>query len=229
MSQAVLTMQGAAIAQRDRIILQDVNFELQRGEFAYLIGRTGSGKSSLLRTLYADLPLAGGQAHIAGHDLSGLSAKAIPALRRKLGIIFQDFKLLDDRTVGDNLRFVLRATGWDKRENIEIQLLDRLDRVGLRDKVDAMPHELSGGEQQRVVIARALLNTPQLIIADEPTGNLDPDTAQRILKLLREIAQISQVGVLFATHDYQLIASHPARILRCEGGRVHLDKYLEEA
>lgn len=226
MSQPVLTLTDAAIAQRDRVILEAVNFELQRGEFAYLIGRTGSGKSSLLRTLYADLPLAAGTAHIVGHDLSGLSAKAVPELRRKLGIVFQDFKLLDDRNVGDNLRFVLRATGWKDRENIELQVQDRLDRVGLRDKVAAMPYELSGGEQQRVVIARALLNTPQLILADEPTGNLDPDTAQRILKLLREIASISQVGVLFATHDYQLIEQHPARIIRCEGGRVHLDKYL---
>ncbi len=220
MADIIVDLKQAEIFQGKQSILRDVNFTLTKGEFAYLIGKTGSGKSSLLKTLYADLPLQQGRGNVADFDLTKLNRRSIPKLRRKLGIIFQDFNLLSDRSVYHNLLFVLKATGWKDRKNVETRIASILSKVGLLDKKESMPHELSGGEQQRVVIARALLNRPELIIADEPTGNLDPDTADEIMKLLRELATEHDATVLFATHDYRIIENFPARIIRCNKGRV---------
>lgn len=220
MAEIVVDLKQAGIYQAKQEILSEVNFTLSKGEFAYLIGKTGSGKSSLLKTLYADLPLKVGKGRVAGFDLSKLNRKSISRLRRKLGIIFQDFNLLSDRSVYDNLLFVLEATGWKDRKNIATRIEGILESVDLSDKRNSMPHELSGGEQQRVVIARALLNRPELIIADEPTGNLDPDTSDEIMKLLRSLATEQDATVLFATHDYRIIEQYPARIIRCRKGRV---------
>lgn len=220
MANIVVDLKNAGIYQGEQKILQDVNFTLSEGEFAYLIGKTGSGKSSLLKTLYADLPLKEGRGKVADYDLTKLNRRSIPKLRRKLGIIFQDFNLLSDRSVNDNLLFVLKATGWKDRKNIETRIVGILTKVGLLAKRNSRPHELSGGEQQRVVIARALLNRPDLIIADEPTGNLDPDTAEDIMKLLRQLATEHDATVLFATHDYRIIEKYPARVIRCQHGKV---------
>lgn len=220
MSEIIVDLKQVGVAQSGEQILSDISFSLSKGEFAYLIGKTGSGKSSLLKTLYADLPLYTGRANIAGFDLSKLNRKSIPKLRRKLGIIFQDFNLLDDRTVGENLRFVLKATGWKRKDNMAKRIADILAKVGLIHKIDSFPNQLSGGEQQRVVIARALLNRPQLIIADEPTGNLDPSTADEILQLIRHLATEHGATVLFATHDYRIIQNYPARVIRCRKGKV---------
>lgn len=189
------------------------------GEFAYLIGRTGSGKSSLLKTLYGELPLKEGSGSIAGYNLANLKPKDVPFLRRKLGIVFQDFQLLSDRNVQDNLEFVLRATGWRERRAIESRIKECLELVGLSTKHFKMPHELSGGEQQRVVIARALLNHPQVILADEPTGNLDPDVSDDIMSLLQNICE-NGTSILMATHDYRLIGKFKARVYRCLNGTV---------
>jgi len=216
----IVDLKQAHIYQGNQAILEEVNFTLAKGEFAYLIGKTGSGKSSLLKTLYADLPLKKGKGKVADFDLTKLNRRTIPKLRRKLGIVFQDFNLLSDRSVNDNLHFVLKATGWKDRKNIETRIAGILSKVGLLDKRNSRTHELSGGEQQRVVIARALLNRPELIIADEPTGNLDPDTADEIMKLLRVLATEHDATVLFATHDYRIIENYPARIIRCRKGRV---------
>lgn len=216
----VLALKDATIYQKERIILNDVNLDLNKGDFVYLIGKTGSGKSSLLKTLYAELPFKTGEGVVCDYDLKNITRKEVPFLRRKLGIVFQDFKLLSDRNVGENLAFVLRATGWKDKEKISLRTSDVLERVGLKTKMQAMPHELSGGEQQRVVIARALLNSPALILADEPTGNLDPDTSDKIILLLREIAQKYEVAVLMATHDYSILEKFPAKILRCQDGRI---------
>ncbi len=216
----VLELQDASIYQRDQIILNDVNLSLNKGDFAYLIGQTGSGKSSLLKTLYGELPLKDGNGVVVDFDLKAITRKEIPFLRRKLGIVFQDFKLLSDRNVEENLKFVLKATGWKKKDDIQLRISDVLERVGLKTKAQKMPYELSGGEQQRVVIARALLNRPELILADEPTGNLDPDTSDKIILLLREIAEKYKVTILMATHDYTILEKFPAQILRCQNGRV---------
>ncbi len=213
-------LQNAVIAQDGHPVLQEVNLKVMPGEFTYLIGKTGTGKSSLLKTLYAALPLNHGTGKVAGYDLKKLSRKTIPLLRRKLGIVFQDFNLLEDRTVRENLLFVMKATGWKKPDLMTNKLADALESVGLKDKMDSMPHQLSGGEQQRVAIARSLLNTPDLIIADEPTGNLDPETSDDILLLLLRLNREKKVAVLFATHDYRILESYPSRIIRCRNGRL---------
>lgn len=218
-NQAVVSIKNTAIYQQKNLVLSDVNFQVMPGEFVYLIGKTGSGKSSLLRTLYADLDLREGQIEVVGFDLGKMKSRKIPQLRRKLGIVFQDFQLLGDRSVAENLIFVMKATGWKDKKQMKQRVHDVLDKVDLSTKGFKMPHELSGGEQQRVAIARSLINEPELIIADEPTGNLDPETSNGILKLLLEISQ-NGTAVLIATHDYSLIEKYPARIIKCEFGKV---------
>jgi len=214
-----ISLKGVNIFQNDHLILSNVNLEIEKGEFVYLIGKTGSGKSSLLKTLYADLPLTEGEGSIADFDLKKIKNRDIPKLRRKLGIIFQDFQLLSDRTVEENLRFVLKATGWKNKVEMDDRILDVLKKVGLPTKKHKMPHQLSGGEQQRVGIARALLNDPEVILADEPSGNLDPETTAEILQLLLDIAGNGR-SVLVATHDLTLFELHRARTLKCDGGVI---------
>lgn len=216
----IVQLDNAGIYQKGQKILEAVNLRISKGEFAYLIGKTGSGKSSLLKTLYGALPLGEGRGQVAGFDLASLDRHKIPFLRRKLGIVFQDFNLLSDRTVGDNLLFVLKATDWKDKWEMNDKIEEVLRYVGLQDKVDKMPHELSGGEQQRVVIARALLNDPELIIADEPTGNLDPESSDEILILMRKLAEEQNTAILFATHDYRILENFPAAIIRCINGRI---------
>lgn len=220
MSNLIVRLNNANIYQQQQAVLRGVTMTISQGEFAYLIGKTGSGKSSLLKVLYGALPLREGKGEVAGFDLLQLGRKKTPFLRRKLGVVFQDFNLLSDRNVDQNLRFVLSATGWKNEQDIRNRIEDVLAKVGLSDKLHSMPHELSGGEQQRVVIARALLNQPELIIADEPTGNLDPDTSDEILQLLRRLAQVNNTAILVATHDYRIIENFPARIIRCIQGRI---------
>jgi cell division transport system ATP-binding protein len=215
----IIEFENATINQRDHLVLSEVTFKVDRGEFVYLIGKVGSGKTSLIRSMNAELPLASGEAHITGFQLSKLKRKQIPMLRRKLGIVFQDFQLLIDRTVHDNLEFVLKATGWKNHREIEQRINEVLDKVGLNMKGYKMPHQLSGGEQQRVVIARALLNDPEIILADEPTGNLDPDTSADIMKLLIDISKNGR-AVIMATHNYTLLKKFPARTLKCEKDRL---------
>lgn len=220
MSLTIVNFQQVDIFQGKTRILEEVNLNITHGEFVYLIGKTGSGKSSLLKTMYAALPMVKGKAEVAGFDLNQMDRKKIPLLRRKLGIIFQDFNLLTDRTVEENLEFVLKATGWKPGQKTKNRINEVLKMVDLTGTNKKMPHALSGGEQQRVVIARALLNNPELIIADEPTGNLDPETADDILLLLRQLAQQSNTAVLFATHDYRILENFPARIIRCVNKRI---------
>lgn len=210
-------MENVQIYQDKNLVLKNVGFEISDGEFVYMVGKTGSGKSSLLKTLYAELPLEEGRAQVAGVELSGLKTKQVPMLRRKIGIIFQDFQLLTDRTVGDNLAFVLRATGTTQKDEINKRIAEVLESVNLKTKLHKYPHELSGGEQQRVVVARALLNNPEVILADEPTGNLDPETSNEILRLLVNIAA-KGTSVLLATHDYDLLRAYPSRTLICSNG-----------
>ncbi len=219
---SVIRLDGVDIYQQKHLVLNNVNLQISPGEFVFLIGQTGSGKSSLLKVIYGELHIVNGQGQVAGFDLQKITDKDIPFLRRKLGIVFQDFQLLTDRTVEQNLEFVLKATGWIDKKLISIRILDVLEKVGLRSKIKKMPHELSGGEQQRVVIARALLNDPELILADEPTGNLDPDTSEDIVSLLKQISQ-SGTAVLMASHDYHIIRTFPSRIIKCEGGIIHED------
>ena len=219
----VIELRNAFIYQRDKLILSDVTFNIGKREFVYLIGKTGSGKSSLLRTLYAELPTHDGTVNVAGFDLTNIKRKDIPYLRRKLGIVFQDFQLLADRNVEANLEFVLRATGWFEEDKISERIDFVLDKVGLKDKRKSMPYNLSGGEQQGITIARALLNEPDIILADEPTGNLDPETALDVLKLLLKISD-SGTAVLMATHNYGLIQKYPGRIIKCENGKVICSK-----
>jgi cell division transport system ATP-binding protein len=214
-----ISLKNAAIYQGDNLILSRVNLDVRKGEHVYLMGKTGSGKSSLLETLYGEAPLAEGEAHIAEFDLSKLKRKQIPLLRRKLGIIFQDFQLLMDRSVKDNLLFVLHATGWKDKKLMDERINEVLEKVGLQTKGFKMPHELSGGEQQRVAIARSLLNHPEIILADEPTGNLDPETSEDILRLLSGITE-TNCAVVIATHNLALVQKFPARTLRCENGEV---------
>lgn len=224
--EAVIEFKDADIYQGKNLILHNVNFTLDKGEFKYIIGKTGSGKSSLLKTIYADIPFIAGRAHVAGYDLSKISNKEVPFLRRKLGIVFQDFQLLTDRSVNDNLEFVMQATGWTDKARIKVNIGEVLSNVGLENKGHKLPHELSGGEQQRVVIARALLNDPELILADEPTGNLDPETSDEILNLLMNINKNTGTAVLFATHDYRLIQKFPFTVVRCFQGELLEHKVL---
>src|SRR5690554_5614173 len=209
----VITLKNVDIYQPQHLVLSQVNLQIERGEFVFLIGQTGSGKSSLLKILYGELQIASGEGMVAGFDLKKLHSKDVPFLRRKLGIVFQDFHLLTDRNIEKNLEFALKATGWQDKGMIHDRMLDVLEKVGLRSKLKKMPHELSGGEQQRIVIARALLNNPEVILADEPTGNLDPATSEEIVLLLRDIASAG-TAVLMATHDYQIIKNMPARIIK---------------
>lgn len=219
MSKTVLSLQGVGIYQNDHKVLSNVNLEVQKGEFIYLIGKTGSGKSSLMKTLYADLALHEGQGTIVDYDLRKLKEKDIPFLRRSLGVVFQDFKLLPDRTIFENLKFVLKATGWTEKEGIQRKIEEVLDRVGMLPHANKMPHQLSGGEQQRVAIARALLNDPDLILADEPTGNLDPQTSAEVMEVLFKINGNGRT-IIMVTHDYALLLKYPAKTLKCEDGSV---------
>ena len=216
----IIVLKDAKIVQKNFTVLSHVNLNIKQGKFNYLIGKTGSGKSSLLKVLYGHLPLREGEGEVVGFDLTRLKTSQIPNLRRKLGIIFQDFQLLTDRTVEKNLLFVLEATGWKDKEQMEDRINEVLSSVGMKTKKHKMPHELSGGEQQRVAIARALLNHPELILADEPTGNLDPETSNDIMTLLRSISMERNCAVLMATHDYHLIQNFPGQAIRCEDGRV---------
>ncbi|MDB5132951.1 MAG: phosphonate transporter ATP-binding protein [Mucilaginibacter sp.] len=217
---SIIKLQNVDIFQQSHLVLSNVNLHVDKGDFVWCIGQTGSGKSSLLKVIYGDLPISTGEGHACGYDLNHLKTSDIPFLRRKLGIVFQDFQLLTDRSVEQNLQFVVRATGWTDKKLISDRILDVLEKVGLRSKLKKMPHELSGGEQQRVVIARALLNDPEIILADEPTGNLDPDTSEEIVMLLKQISQSSGTAVLIATHDYHIIRTFPSRIIKCENGKV---------
>ena len=219
MSQSILSLRNATIYQEGKTILSDVNLEVKQGEFIYVIGKTGSGKSSLLKTLYADLELKEGAGHIVDFDLATLKEDDIPFLRRKIGIVFQDFKLLPDRTVKDNMLFVLKATGWTDNNEMLQKIDEVLDKVGMKDFANKMPHQLSGGEQQRVAIARALLNDPELILADEPTGNLDPQTSAEVLEVLRKINENGKT-VVMSTHDYALLVKFPYKTLKCEDAKI---------
>jgi len=220
MSQAVIDLKNVNIYQGKSLILSNVNISVGKGEFVYLVGKTGTGKSSLLKTLYGDLTLREGEGQVVGHDLKKLDWKTVPFLRRNLGVVFQDFQLLTDRNVNDNLKFVLKATGWKEEKLMDEKIADVLDKVGLKTKGFKMPFELSGGEQQRIDIARALLNSPKLILADEPTGNLDPETSDEIMSLLFQICKDYNTSIIMATHDYIVIRKYPARMLKTERGKV---------
>ena len=225
MVENVITLNNVDVFQQKHLVLSNVNLNIAKGEFVFLIGATGSGKSSLLKIIYGDLHIGNGTGNVANFDLKNLSDKEVPFLRRKLGIVFQDFQLLSDRTIEQNLEFVLKATGWKDANLITERVKDVLDKVGLRSKIKKMPHELSGGEQQRIVVARALLNDPEIILADEPPGNLDPETSKEIMHLLRQISQ-NGTAVLMATHDYHLIRAFPSRIIKCENGLIHEDAQI---
>ena len=220
MSETVLKLKDAAIYQGENLVLSDVTLEMQKGDFVYLIGKTGTGKSSFMKTLYGDLELNEGEGFIVDFDLPTLKEQDIPFLRRKLGIVFQDFKLLNDRTVNANLAFVLKATGWSDKEKIDAKIEEVLDRVGMKTKEFKFPYELSGGEQQRVAIARALLNDPELILADEPTGNLDPQTSIEVMEVLQDLNKKGHT-ILMATHDYALLLKYPSKTLKCDANKVY--------
>lgn len=220
MSETVVSLKNVNIYQGNSLILQDVNFTINKGEFVYLVGKTGTGKSSLLKTLYGELTLTEGEASVVGFNLRGMDWKKVPFLRRNLGVVFQDFQLLTDRNVHENLKFVLKATGWKDERLMEEKIADVLEKVGLKSKGFKMPFEMSGGEQQRVEIARALLNSPKLVLADEPTGNLDPETSDEIMQLLFQIAKDYGTSVVMATHDFIVINRYPSRMLKTENGRV---------
>ncbi len=216
----VIDIQNAKIYQQNALVLDEVNFSLEEKDFVYLIGRTGSGKSSLLKTLYGELFLKNGTGMVADFNLTKLRKKDVPMLRRKIGIVFQDFQLLTDRSVQDNLLFVLKATGWQSKIEMQKRIEDVLELVGLKTKTNSMPHALSGGEQQRVSIARALLNNPKLILADEPTGNLDPETSEEIMKLLIAVAHEQNTAVVMATHDMSMVEKFPGRVVRVSDGKI---------
>ena len=220
MSLAIISLKDTAVYQKLNLVLSNINLEIQEGEFVYLIGKVGSGKTSLLKTLYAELPLKEGEGHVAGYDLRDLKKNDISFLRRKIGMVFQDFQLLPDRNVFDNLAFVLSATGWKDKIKIKNRIHEVLERVSFQFKEDKFPHQLSGGEQQRVVIARALLNDPEMILADEPTGNLDPDTSEELMQLMQSICKNGR-AIFMATHNYEMIRKFPARTLKCENGLLN--------
>lgn len=220
MQKAIVTLDKATIINEKNVIFSEINFNVGIGEFVFLIGKTGSGKSSLLKVLYGDLPLSNGHGAIVGHDLKQLKDRSIPLLRRKLGVVFQDFKLLPDRTIFDNLEFVLKATGWKEKSKIKDRVNEVLKLVNVSADTNKFPFELSGGEQQRVAIARALLNHPELIIADEPTGNLDPETSQEIMQLFRKL-HAEGMSVIMATHDYNMIMKFPGKIFQCDNGKLN--------
>lgn len=225
----IIELKDCLILQQDHLVLSGVNLNVKKGEFLYLVGRVGSGKSSLIKTLNAQIPLKSGTGIVAGFNLSKLRTKEIPLLRRKLGIVFQDFQLLTDRSVHDNLEFVLKATGWKNKQEIDTRIGEVLEKADLGLKGYKMPHQLSGGEQQRVVISRALLNDPDIILADEPTGNLDPETSEGIIKLLKEISTTGR-AVIIATHNYTMLKKFPARTVKCENGRlteISMDEEIE--
>jgi cell division transport system ATP-binding protein len=219
MAESILKLKDVAVFQKENLVLNEINLEIRKGEFIYLIGKTGSGKSSFMKTLYGDLPLQQGEGSIVDFDLRKLKEKEIPYLRRKIGIVFQDFKLLPDRTINNNFIFVLKATGWKDKSKMDSQIATVLDKVDMKTKGFKFPHELSGGEQQRIAIARALLNDPELIIADEPTGNLDPQTSVEVMKVLQEINKAGRT-ILMATHDYALLLKYPSKTLKCDGNKV---------
>lgn len=219
MEETILELRNAAVYQRENLILSEVNVHVNKGEFVYLIGKTGTGKSSFMKTLYGDIPLMEGEGTIVDYDLRKLKEKQIPFLRRKLGVVFQDFKLLNDRTIKDNLWFVLKATGWKDKSSMETRIEKVLQKVGMQTKGFKYPYQLSGGEQQRIAIARALLNDPELILADEPTGNLDPQTSVEVMEVLQEINKNGNT-ILMATHDYALLLKYPSKTLKCDGQRV---------
>ncbi|MCZ8168071.1 MAG: cell division ATP-binding protein FtsE [Flavobacterium sp.] len=219
MSNAVVSLQQATIYQENRVILSQVNLEVNPGDFLYIIGKSGTGKSSLMKTLYGDLPLTQGQGHVVDYDLAALKEKDIPFLRRKLGVVFQDFKLLPDRSIQENMLFVLKATGWTDKNAMQEKIDEVLTHVGMKGFAAKMPHQLSGGEQQRVAIARALLNDPEVILADEPTGNLDPQTSAEVLELLKKINANGKT-IIMATHDYALLLKYPSKTLKCEDGAL---------
>ena len=220
MSEIVVQIEHANIYQSGSLILQDVNLNVQKGEFVYLVGKTGTGKSSLLKTLYGELTLTEGVGHVVGFNLKEMDWKKLPFLRRNLGVVFQDFQLLSDRNVNENLSFVLKATGWQDEQLIQQKIDDVLNKVGLQNKGFKMTYEMSGGEQQRVDIARAMLNSPKMILADEPTGSLDPETSDEIVQLLFQIAKEDGTAIIMATHDYMVVNKFPARTLTTEGGRL---------
>jgi len=224
-SDPVVSVKEASVFQDHNTILGNISFEIQKGEFVYLVGRTGSGKSSLLKTLYADLPVRLGDVRVAGFTIRGIKSGDVPLLRRKLGIIFQDFQLFNDRSVAENLMFVMKATGWSDNVKMRARLAEVLMQVGLGSVEKKMTHQLSGGEQQRIVIARALINEPQILLADEPTGNLDPEVSHGIMKIFQQINN-SGTAVLMATHSYGLIKKFPARVLKCEDGKM-MDSSLQ--
>jgi cell division transport system ATP-binding protein len=219
MSETILQLKDATIYQGDSMVLTNVNIEMKKGDFVYLIGKTGSGKSSFMKTLYGDLELQEGDGHVVDFNLRTMKEKDIPFLRRKLGIVFQDFKLLPDRTIHGNLEFVLKATGWKDKEKIKERIASVLDKVAMKTKDFKFPHELSGGEQQRIAIARALLNEPELILADEPTGNLDPQTSIEVMEVLQDINKNGNT-ILMATHDYALLLKYPSKTLKCDENKV---------
>ena len=220
MSDPILQLKDASIYQGESLVLSDVNVEINKGEFVYLIGKTGTGKSSFMKTLYGDLPLNDGEGHIVDYDLKNLTEKDIPFLRRKLGVVFQDFKLLTDRTVNDNLLFVLKATGWKDNTKMKTRVEEVLTKVDMKTTGFKYPHELSGGEQQRIAIARALLNNPELILADEPTGNLDPQTSVEVMEVLQDINKNGNT-ILMATHDYALLLKYPSKTLKCDENQIY--------